>query len=83
MQECNNDKHFHVIERLDRNERRLDKHSAEIDDLKEKQSAFDARIEHLIKSIENLSKAIWWAIGLGGTALVSFLMRAIERGLFQ
>lgn len=73
--------HKHVIERLNRNESRLNKHSKEIDELREKQSAFDVRIEHLIKSIENLNKAMWWLIGLGGTTLVSFLMRQIEKGL--
>ncbi len=92
--ECNPSAHNHVIERINRNETRLNKHSAEIDELKEKQSAeiaelkekqsaFDARLEHLIKSIEDLSKAIWWAIGLGGTTLVGFFIRIIERGLFQ
>ncbi|MDO4710610.1 MAG: hemolysin XhlA family protein [Peptostreptococcaceae bacterium] len=76
-----NEKHANVIERLDRNESRLNKHSEEIDALKEKQSDFGARLELLIKSMENLNKAIWWLIGLGGTTLVSFLMRQIEKGL--
>lgn len=75
--------HKHVIERLDRNEKRLNNHSERLDKLEQAQAKFEEKMDHLIRAMEKLDKSIWWLIGLGGTALVSFLMRAIERGLFQ
>ncbi len=81
--ECSPVAHNHVIERLDRNETRLNNHSDRIVALEQNHARFDAKMDSLIRTMEKLDKTIWWAIGLGATAIVGFFMRAIERGLFQ
>ncbi len=81
--ECNPSAHNHVVERLNRNETRLNNHSQRIDALEQNYARFDAKMSSLIHAMEKLDKTIWWAIGLGATAIVGFFMRAIERGLFQ
>lgn len=74
-------RHEIVMDRINRNESRLNRFSERLDEVEKKQSAFEVRIDNLIHSIENLNKALWWALGLGATAMIGFFIRAIERGL--
>ncbi len=81
--ECNPSAHNHVVERLNRNETRLNNHSERIDKLEQGQARFDEKIDSLIRTMDTLNRTLWWVIGLGGTTLVSFFVKAVERGLFQ
>lgn len=74
-------RHEIVMDRINRNEKRLNRFSERLDEVEKKQSAFEVRIDNLIHSIEGLNRALWWALGLGATAMLGFFIRAIERGL--
>lgn len=81
--ECSHVAHNHVVERLDRNERRLNNHSERIDKLEQTQTGLSAQMSALTKSIDKLDGTLRWLIGLGAATFIGFFIKAVERGLFQ
>ena len=72
---CNDDKHLAVIERLNRNESRLNNHSERIDKLEQSHVALVTELKHLTQSVGMLTKTIW---GAGGVVFVYVLNKILN-----
>lgn len=72
---CNDDKHNAVIDRLDRNEKRLNNHSERIDKLEQESRVLVTELKHLTHSVGMLTKTIW---GTGGIVLVYVLNKILN-----
>lgn len=81
LKELCEERHQHVQERLSRNEARLNNHSQRLDTVEQNFSRMDARMDGLITEMSKLNSILRWLFGLGATALVGFLFRAIEKAV--
>lgn len=69
---CNIDMHNNVLERLDRNEKRLNSHSERIDKLERNDGVLATKIDNLTEKIKFQTQAIWGLVA-------SILMLAINK----
>lgn len=63
-------------------ENRINNHSERIDKLENKQAEMSVKIDNLCESLNGLTSAIKWLIGLGTTSLIGFFMYAIQNNIF-
>ena len=73
----------HLLERIDRNETRLNNHSDRIDKLEQYRSSVEKQLENLVEQVANLVSIMKWFMGLFIGAFVSFFFYAVQNGLFK
>lgn len=79
---CNIDMHNHVIERINRNETRLNEHSKRIDKLEINQERTDVTIQNVLDKLSEVSKSLTWMVRLGFTIILGIIIKLIESKLF-
>lgn len=90
MDELCAEKHKQVDAKFDIHERRINKHSEEIDDIRQEigelkadNREFKTQIQNLCKQISELTTTLRWFIGLLVGAFTSFFFYAIQKGIFK
>lgn len=73
----------HLLERIDRNETRLNNHSDRIDKLEQYRSSIEQQLKSLVEQVANLVSIMKWFMGLFLGAFVSFFFYAVQNGLFK
>lgn len=72
------EKHKHINEKLELQEKRLNNHSERIDKLEQYQSKSEVEIRNLCEQIKSLVSTIKWSMGLLVTTLVGFFIWYIQ-----
>lgn len=90
MDELCTEKHKQVDLRIDTNERRINSHSEELDEIRKEISdlradgrEYKTQIVNLCKQIAELTTTLKWFIGLQVGATTSFFYYAVQKGLFK
>ena len=73
----------HLLEKIDRNETRLNNHSERLDKLEQYRSSIEQQLKSLVEQVANLVSIMKWFIGLFLGAFVSFFFYAVQNGLFK
>ncbi|MBL7575501.1 Haemolysin XhlA [Peptoniphilus asaccharolyticus DSM 20463] len=73
----------HLLEKVNRNEIRINDHSKRIDSIEQHNSRTDEKIENLIDKMDNLISTMRWGMGLLVGSFVSFFFYAVQHGLFK
>ncbi|WFD12021.1 hemolysin XhlA family protein [Tepidibacter hydrothermalis] len=73
------EKHKQITETLELHTKTLDKHTDEIENLRENGREYKVQIQNLCKQIEDLTKTIKWFMGLLGGSFVGFFFYAVQR----
>lgn len=83
MDELCKEKHKAIDEKYAVHERRLNKHSEEIDELSTDSREYKVQIQNLCKQIGGLTKTLQWFIGMLIGGFVSFFFYAVQSGILK
>ncbi|MGG7160249.1 hemolysin XhlA family protein [Clostridium baratii] len=72
-----------IKDKLETHDTRLNNHGDRIDKLEQGQAEFRVEMRNLCKSIQSLTNALKWALGLFGGSFVGFFFYAIQNHLFK
>ena len=73
----------HIIEKIERNEVRINNHSERIDALEQHRSGIEQQIKNLMEQMQSLITTIRWFTGLLIGSFVGFFFYAVQSGLFK
>ncbi len=62
LEKVYNERHKAIDKKLDEHEKRLDEHDCALEKVQSETTTNTADIKHLTKSMDGLTKAIWWLI---------------------
>ncbi|MGL6187313.1 MAG: hemolysin XhlA family protein [Clostridium chrysemydis] len=65
------------------NENRINNHADRIDKLEQSQAEMKIEIKNLVKSLDSLTAALKWLIGLLGGSIAGFFFYAIQTHMFK
>lgn len=65
------------------NENRINNHADRLDKLEQGQAEMKIEIKNLVKSLDSLTAALKWLIGLLGGSIVGFFFYAIQTHIFK
>lgn len=77
------ERHKQVEDKLNTHERRLNKHSAEIDELTTDSREYKVQIQNLCKQIGELTTTLKWFMGILIGSFVGFFFYAAQQGLLK
>ncbi|MDY2986304.1 MAG: hemolysin XhlA family protein [Peptoniphilus sp.] len=73
----------HLLEKVNRNEIRINDHSKRIDAIEQHNSRTDGKIENLIDKMDSLITTLRWGMGLAVGSFVGFFFYAVQHGIFK
>lgn len=72
-----------VEDKLKTHENRINNHADRLDKLEQGQAEMKIEIKNLVKSLDSLTAALKWLIGLLGGSIVGFFFYAIQTHIFK